>query len=422
MTVVVAGAGIAGLTLGLTLDQLGIPFRIIESVRELRPLGVGINLQPHAVRELFDLGLEPELERIGVRTRQYGFYTRFGLEIWVEPRGTWAGYRWPQYSLHRGRLQMVLRDALIERAGEGCLELGNPVVGYRHTDEGAALRLASGESVAGSVVVGADGIHSAIRAQMHPEEGPPVWAGAILWRGTSIAPEFFGGAAMALAGNDHQRIVAYPISKPDPDTGLAEINWIAERRVDPAAGWRREDWNRRAQVDEFLPHFGDWVFDWLDVPALISTAEAVYEYPMVDRDPVDRWTDGRVTLIGDAAHPTYPVGSTGGSQAVVDARELGAAFLEHGVTVDALHAYEQRVRPAMEQVIRANRGSGPDAVMQMVEDRCGGRFDHIEDVISRDELAAHAEHYKRLAGFSIEELNRRPPLIGRSPRRVGAAQ
>ena len=301
MTVVVAGAGIAGLTLGLTLDQLRIPFRIVESVRELRPLGVGINLQPHAVRELFDLGLQPELDRIGVRTGQYGFYTRFGLEIWVEPRGTLAGYRWPQYSVHRGRLQMVLQDALIERAGEACLRLGDPVVGYELTADGAVLCLASGDRVVGDVAVGADGIHSAVRAQMHPDEGPPVWAGAILWRGTSLAPEFFGGATMALAGNDQQRIVAYPIRKPNPESGLAEVNWIAERRVDPAGGWRREDWNRRAEVEEFLPYFTDWVFDWLDVPALVRSAEAIFEYPMVDRDPVDRWTDGRVTLIGDAA-------------------------------------------------------------------------------------------------------------------------
>jgi 2-polyprenyl-6-methoxyphenol hydroxylase-like FAD-dependent oxidoreductase len=217
---------------------------------------------------------------------------------------------------------------------------------------------------------------------------------------------------MALAGNDHQRIVAYPITAPDPASGLAVINWIAERRVDPTGGWRRADWNRPADIDEFLPHFTDWVFDWLDVPALVRGADAVFEYPMVDRDPVDHWTDGRVTLIGDAAHPTYPVGSTGGSQAVVDARELGAAFLKHGLTAAALQAYEQRVRPAMERVILANRGSGPDAVMQMVEDRCGGRFENLEDVVPRSELAAHAEHYKRLAGFSIDELNDRPAMIG----------
>ena len=412
MTVVVAGAGIAGLTLGLTLDQLGIPVQVVESVRQLRPLGVGINLQPHAVRELFDLGLEQQLEDTGVRTRQYGFYTRFGLEIWTEPRGTWAGYRWPQYSIHRGRLQMLLHDALVERAGVASIRLGDPVVGYETRRDGAALVLGSGDRVEGALAIGADGIHSAVRAQMHPAEGPPVWAGAILWRGTTSAPPFFGGAAMALAGNDHQRIVAYPISEPDARSGLAVVNWIAERRIDPADGWRREDWNRRADINEFLPHFTDWVFDWLDVPALIRGADAVYEYPMVDRDPVDRWTDGRVTLIGDAAHPTYPVGSTGGSQAVIDARELGAAILEHGTRPAALRAYERRVRPAMERVILANRGSGPDAVMQIVEDRCGGRFDSIDDVIPRAQLAAHAERYKRVAGFSVDELNQRPPLIG----------
>jgi 5-methylphenazine-1-carboxylate 1-monooxygenase len=410
--VVIAGAGIAGLTLGLTLDQLGIDFAIVESVRELRPLGVGINLQPHAVRELFDVGLEPGLERIGVRTRQYGFYTRFGLEIWVEPRGTWAGYRWPQYSVHRGRLQLLLHDTLVERAGTGCLRLGDPVVAYENAPGRAALLLASGDRVEGALAIGADGIHSAVRAHMHPAEGPPVWAGAILWRGTTVAPPFFGGGAMALAGNDRQRIVAYPISGADPESGLALVNWIAERRVDPAGGWRREDWNRRARVDEFLPLFTEWVFEWLDVPALVRDAEAVYEYPMVDRDPVGSWTQGRVTLIGDAAHPTYPVGSTGGSQAVVDARELGAAIVEHGLEEAALRAYEDRVRPAMERVILANRGAGPDAVMQMVEDRCGGRFDRIEDVIPRAELASHAERYKRLAGFSVEELNARPSLIG----------
>jgi 5-methylphenazine-1-carboxylate 1-monooxygenase len=410
--VVIAGAGIAGLTLGLTLDQLGIDFLIVESVRELRPLGVGINLQPHAVRELFDLGLEPGLERIGVRTRQYGFYTRFGLEIWVEPRGTWAGYRWPQYSVHRGRLQMLLRDTLVERAGAGCLRLGDPVVGYETGPDRTTLILASGERVEGALAVGADGIHSAVRAQMHPAEGQPVWAGAILWRGTTVVPPFFGGGAMALAGNDHQRIVAYPISDADPETGLALVNWIAERRVDPAGGWRREDWNRRARLDEVLPLFTEWVFEWLDVPALLRDADAVYEYPMVDRDPVDSWTEGRVTLIGDAAHPTYPVGSTGGSQAIVDARELGAAILEHGLEPAAHLAYEERVRPAMQRVILANRGAGPDAVMQMVEDRCGGRFERIDDVIPRSELASHAERYKRLAGFSVDELNARPSLIG----------
>lgn len=415
MTVMIAGAGIAGLTLGLTLQQIGVPFRVFESVRALRPMGVGINLQPNAVRELLDLGLGDALDRIGVRTRQYGFYSKSGRTIWEEPRGLDAGYRWPQYSIHRGQLQMLLAETLMDRAGPDCIATGHRVTGFDTGETEARLMLLSesGASTArGSLVVAADGIHSAVRRQMYPEEGPPLWNGAILWRGTTQAPPFFGGAAMALAGHDSQRIVAYPISAPDPATGLVTMNWIAELRRDPAAGWRREDWNRPADPADFAPAFADWRFDWLDVPALIAGAEAIYEYPMVDRDPLPRWTRGRVTLMGDAAHPTYPVGSNGASQAIIDAREIGAAILAHGRTPEALEAYEAQVRPRTTALGLANRGKGPDAVMQMVEDRCGGVFDRIDDVIPRAELAAHAEHYKRLAGFSIEALNARPPIIG----------
>lgn len=410
MTVLIAGAGIAGLTLGLTLHQIGVPFRIHESVRALRPLGVGINLQPNAVRELLDLGLGEDLDRIGVRTRQYGFYSKTGRTIWEEPRGLTAGYRWPQYSIHRGRLQMLLAETLVQRAGPEVLVTGTRATGFRNMPQGAALLLDSTEAD-GSLVIAADGIHSALRRQMYPDEGPPIWAGAVLWRGTTQAPPFHGGAAMALAGHDTQRIVAYPISEPDPASGLVTMNWIAELRLDPAQGWNKEDWNRKASLDDFAPAFAGWRFDWLDVPALIAGAAEVYEYPMVDRDPLPRWTEGRVTLMGDAAHPTYPVGSNGASQAIVDARVIGAAILAHGPTSQALEAYEAEVRPRTTAVGLANRGSGPDAVMQMVEDRCGGVFRHIDEVIPHAELAAHAEHYKRLAGFSVQALNDRPPTI-----------
>lgn len=414
MTVLIPGAGIAGLTLGLTLHQIGVPFRIYEKTAELTPLGVGINLQPNAVRELFDLGLEPMLERIGVRTREYGFYSKSGREIWVESRGTWAGYHWPQYSVHRGQLQMALLAALIERAGPGSVVAGHRATGFENVDDEAVLYLeddTGNKSINGELIVAADGIHSAIRKQMYPDEGAPIWNGAVLWRGTTNARPFRTGASMALAGHDSQRIVVYPISAPDPKSGLALINWIAELRVDPEKGWRKEDWNRAADLRDFLPAFEDWKFAWLDVPALIKGATKVFEYPMVDRDPIDRWTDGRTTLIGDAAHPTYPVGSNGASQAIVDARIIGASILAHGVSPRALTAFEKKVRPESRKVILANRGSGPDAIMQMVEDRCGGVFENIDDVIPNDELAAHAASYKAMAGFGIEELNARPATI-----------
>lgn len=418
MTVLIAGSGIAGLTLGLTLEQLGIPFRIHEAVARIQPLGVGVNLQPHAVRELMDLGLAADLEAEGLRTRQYGFYTRTGLPIWVEPRGLDAGYAWPQYSIHRGRLQMLLLRRLVDRCGEDVLITGSRASGHACDDTGVTLQLATRAGPAtdrGTLLIAADGIHSAIRRQLYPQEGPPVWKGAILWRGTTRAPPFLGGAAMALAGHDSQRFVAYPISAPDPQTGRCLINWIAEKRTDPALGFRREDWNRPADPADFAPDFADWRFDWLDIPAVIAAADAIYEYPMVDRDPVDRWTDGRTLLIGDAAHPTYPVGSTGASQAIVDARLLGACLARHGVHPAALAAFERDLLPRMNAMILANRGSGPDAVMQMVEDRCGGRFARIEDVIDPAVLAEHAARYKRLAGFAVEDINRRPPIIG--PRR-----
>ncbi|MBY6135829.1 flavin-dependent oxidoreductase [Nocardioides marinus] len=416
MSILIAGGGIAGLSLGLTLHQIGVPFHIYESAAELRPMGVGINLQPNAVRELLDLGLGEELEAIGVQTRQLGFYSKLGNTIWEEPRGRGAGYAWPQYSVHRGALQMMLYRTLLERAGPGCITTGTRAVGFETTADGAALLLAGGTRAEGTLVVAADGIHSALRAQMVPDEGAPIWNGRILWRATTRAPEFKGGAAMAMIGHDQLRLVAYPISAPDAD-GLVTMNWIAEKSFDPAAPWRREDWNRPADITEFLPDFEDWRFDWIDVPALIRGADVVYEYPMVDRDPLAHWTIGRVTLMGDAAHPTYPIGSNGASQAIVDARIIGAQLLAHGLTPTALQAYEDAVRPLATAVGRANRaGGGPDAVLQRVEDLCGGAFDHIDEVIPTAGLAAHAARYKSIAGFSILELNARPPTIAAGAR------
>jgi len=420
MTVLIAGGGIAGLSLGLTLHQIGIPFLIFEAVPAIRPFGVGINLQPNAVRELFALGLEGELEAIGVRTRDYGFYSKRGLEIWTEPRGIWAGYNWPQFSVHRGRLQMLLHDQLLKRAGADCIVTGQRATVFENLGDGVRLHLEDAKTgdtstVDGALLIGADGIHSAIRRKMAPDEGEPVWAGAVMWRGTTEAAPFLSGASMVLIGHATQRFVAYPISKPNPATGKAQINWIAELTCDPSQAWRKEDWNRQADASVFLPRFEDWQFDWLNVPAIVQGADRIFEYPMVDRDPIDRWTDDRVTLMGDAAHPTYPVGSNGASQAIVDARLIGARLLDHGIGPAALVAYSAEVLPMTRAVTLANRGSGPDAILQAVEDRCGGQFDSIDEVMRADELAEHAARYKALAGFSIDALNTRPDLIQARP-------
>ncbi|MGB0852516.1 MAG: flavin-dependent oxidoreductase [Pikeienuella sp.] len=409
MTVLIAGGGIAGLSLALTCAEIGVPFRVFEAAREMRPLGVGINIQPNAVRELFDMGLEADLRAIGVETQEYGFFAKTGREIWVEPRGLGAGYAWPQFSVHRGELQMMLARAVEDRA-PGCVETGRRAVGFENGTDGAVLIFEDGTRVDGDIIIAADGVHSALRAQMQPDEGPPIWNGAVLWRATTRAKAFRTGASMALIGHGTQRIVTYPISTPDAE-GLSVMNWIAELVFDPADGWSKNDWNKAVDPSVFMPKFADWKFDWLDFPAMVAGAGDVFEYPMVDRDPLDQWTHGRVTLMGDAAHATYPVGSNGASNAIVDARVLGAAIVKHGVTPVALEAYEAKMRPLTTALINANRGEGPDAIMQWVEDLSGGVYDDIEDVIPRAKLAAHADRYKRIAGFSIDELNRQPRTI-----------
>ena len=415
MTVLIAGGGIAGLTMGLTLHQLGIPFHIFESVRTPKPLGVGINLQPTAVRELMEMGLGPLLDCVGIRTRDYGFYTKTGVEIWTEPRGLDAGYNWPQYSVHRGQFHMALFEAVKERCSADCITTGARVLGFANSDVGVSITVETEtgrREITGDMLIAADGIHSNIRAQMYPDEGAPVWGGAIMWRGTSVAKPFLTGASMILAGHDTHRFVSYPITDADPKTGLATINWIAEKTVDPNAGFLKEDWNRQVDVDLFVDGFAEWSFDWLDVPAMIRAAGTVYEYPMIDREPVSCWTDGCATLIGDAAHATYPVGSSGASQAILDARILGAAISQHGVGEKAASNYEDQVRPMANRVTLANRGNGgPDAIMQMAEDRCDGNFSRLDSVLPYDERAAHALAFKKLAGLSVEGINERPSIL-----------
>ncbi|SMP20503.1 flavin-dependent oxidoreductase [Shimia sagamensis] len=415
MTVIIAGGGIAGLTMGLTLHEIGVPFHILESVTAPKPLGVGINLQPPCVRELFALGLEDMLEHVGVRTRDYGFYTKTGVEIWTEPRGRHAGYNWPQYSVHRGELQMGLLDALIARCGADSISFGCRVTGYTNTKSGVTATYqqnATTKSLSGTLLVAADGVHSAIRAQMYPEEGAPVWGGAIMWRGTTTAPAFLSGTSMILAGHDTQRFVTYPISAPNPETGDMLINWIAEASVDPNTHIQKGDWNRKVDAARFADDFTNWDFGWINIPELIANANEVFEYPMVDREPVESWTDGAVTLIGDAAHATYPVGSSGASQAIIDARLLGAAIKAHGTGHTAAKTYENQVRPMANAITLANRGNGgPDAIMQMAEDRCAGDFTRLDEVLPMQERRDHADGFKKLARIRVEDTNTQAPII-----------
>ena len=415
MTVLIAGGGIAGLSLALTCHQIGVPCKVIEAAREVKPLGVGINLQPNAVRELMELGLGPQLGQIGICTKAFALYSKMGRLIWEEPRGEAAGYNWPQYSLHRGKLQMLLFETALERLGERAILTGANVVGYANEPCRVTAKIEHRdgqiEELSGSVLIGADGVHSNVRAQMYPDEGDALWSGNILWRATTRAKPFGNGATMAMAGHATHKFVTYPISEIDPVTGLADINWIAELSRDKAEGFRREDYSREAALEEFLPEFEGWQFDWLNVPKIIRGAERVYEYPMVDRDPLPTWRDGRVSLMGDAAHVMYPTGSNGASQAIIDARKLGRVFKDRGLNEKVIYAYEDEMRPLTERTILANRGQGPGYIMEIVEQKCGGNFEKIEDVLSQEEMAAFASKYKATAGFPVDNLNASPPII-----------
>lgn len=417
LPVLIAGGGPGGMATALTLHQIGVPCIVFESVPSLRPLGVGINLQPNAVRELFDLGLtEDILDTIGVPAREWALVGLNGHEIYSEPRGRLAGYQWPQFAVHRGELQMLLYETVLERLGPQAVRLGCKVLGYEQRGDGSVtvnLEHTDGSRSAetGALLIAADGLHSAVRAQMHPAQPPIQWGGAIMWRGTSPGRPIRSGSSFVGLGTHRHRLVFYPISHPDPASGLATINWIAEVTVDNSAGWQGGDWTKRVALQDFVHHFEGWRYDWLDVPGLLAGADPVYEYPMIDRDPVPTWQDGRVALLGDAAHVMYPTGSNGASQAIVDARVLGACMLEHGVTPEALAAYDAALCEKISAVVLRNRGAGPFGLLNLVDERCGGTFENIDEVISPQERAEFMAGYKAAAGFAIEQLNSAPRTI-----------
>jgi 2-polyprenyl-6-methoxyphenol hydroxylase-like FAD-dependent oxidoreductase len=420
--VLVAGGGIGGLATALTLHQIGVRCVVLEAVREMRPLGVGINLQPNAVRELYDLGFtEADLDRVGLPAQEWALVGLNGNDIYSEPRGLGAGYNWPQYAVHRGLFHMLLHAKLVERIGPEAVQLDSRVTGYRKNagrSVSAFIERADGSTseMSGTLLIGADGIHSAIRAQMHPGQPPIHWGGAVMWRGTTQGRPIRTASSFIGLGTHRQRMVIYPISHPDPETGLATINWIAEVTMDNSEGWKQSGWFRQVGSDDCLPYFKDWIWDWLDVPALLKGADCVFENPMIDRDPVPTWRDGPVLLLGDAAHAMYPTGSNGGSQAIVDARVLGAAMLEHGVTEEALAAFDAKLCGPISQLVLRNRGAGPFGLLNMVDERCGGTFDNIDDVIPPEERTQFMAGYRAAAGFAIETLNAAPPTIPQGAR------
>jgi 2-polyprenyl-6-methoxyphenol hydroxylase-like FAD-dependent oxidoreductase len=416
MEVLIIGAGIGGLTLALSLHEAGVPCRVFEAAPSIKPLGLGINLLPHAMRELGELGLEPAIAARGIETREVAFYNRFGQHIFTEPRGRFAGYDWPQYSIHRGDLQAVLVEAVLERLEPDALVTGHRFVDGEQSEAGVLARFVDTQSgtvlppARGDVLIGCDGIRSTLRAFLHPNDGPLIYSGITMWRGITRWKPFLSGATMAYAGwLETGKVIFYPVGEPVDEEGRQDINWLCEFYTPPRDP--SGDWSRAGDLEDFLWACREMRFDWLDVPAFVKAADFILEYPMVDKDPLDRWSFGRMTLAGDAAHPMYPRGSNGAGQAILDARSLTGHLARNTDPTAALKAYETDRLEATSAVVQANRTIPPDAILREVFERTGDKpFSKIDDVISPDELSALSDRYKQVVGFQRETLRGRADL------------
>jgi 2-polyprenyl-6-methoxyphenol hydroxylase-like FAD-dependent oxidoreductase len=413
MKVLIAGGGIGGLTTALSLQAVGIEAEVFEQAQEIHEVGVGINMLPHAVKQLAALGLLPALDRAGIRTRALIYMSRLGQTVWQEPRGVDAGYDTPQFSIHRGKLLGVLHRAAVERLGPARLHTDRRLVGFEERGGRVVARFArrnGGEpmEVAGDVLIGADGIHSSVRAALYPDEGPPIWSGLMLWRGATEWAAYGDGRTMVIAGGNTAKFVFYPIGTDPAKPGKRLTNWAIMARTGDgtAPPPRREDWNRVGQLDEVVPlvrnrfHLG-----FAEPVSLIEATGTFYEYPNCDRDPLLRWSFGRVTLLGDAAHPMYPNGSNGASQAILDAHSLASHLTFCSSVVEALAAYDAERRPATAEIVLSNRRGGPEGVIDVVEGRAPEGFDDVDKVASYAERRAIVRGYASLAGYATDQVN-----------------
>lgn len=412
MKVMIVGGGIGGLATALSLHEQGIDCELYEQAGGIRELGVGINTLPHAIKELAELGLLEQLDTVGIRTYELMMTNRLGQEIWRELRGMHAGYDVPQFSIHRGKLQGVLYDAVRVRLGADAVHVGHRLASYEQDSTGVQAHFVDRAGVPictarGDALIAADGIHSMVRATMYPKEGPPRWNGVMMWRGAVEWPMFLTGRSMIVAGGTTAKLVVYPIG-PGGTANTRQTNWVLCVRVANVGSTppNREDWARPGVRSHLVPHLDRFTIGHVDVAGMVAATLRFYEYPMCDRDPLPRWTDGRVTLLGDAAHPMYPMGSNGASQAILDARCLARRLTSEPTVAAALRAYEDERLPPTAQIVQLNRTGGPEGVIDVVERLAPNGFDRIDQVISQSELEAILKGYASVAGFTREQVNR----------------
>ncbi len=413
MKVLIAGAGVGGLTLALMLHKRGIESAIFEQASEIREVGVGINILPHAIKELAALDLLPELDAVGIRTQELHYISRLGQKVWSEKRGTDAGFDYPQFSIHRGRLQKVIFDAVVAKLGPGAVRTGMKLQGFIQDEGGVVAHFTDAkcglgsETVRGDVLVGADGIHSVVRRHFDPKQGAPCWQGLMLWRGATEWQKFLTGRSMYIAGGMSAKIALYPIApgaKPDMRlTNWAIVSRIADGEITPPPV---DSWSRVGRMDEVIPYARRFNVPGVDVEALVRATPVCWEYPMCDRDPLPHWSFGRVTLMGDAAHPMYPVGSNGAAQAILDARSLADWLKKADHPMQALHEYELDRLPKTAEIVRLNRKGGPERVIDEVEKRAPAGFEFVDRVLSHAEREAIVKGYAGKAGFTQSQVNK----------------
>ena len=408
VNVAIIGGGVAGLSLALNLKKHGVTARVFETAPEIKDLGVGITLLPHATRELAELGLLDAIKAAGIENLESCFFNRFGQLLYKEPRGKYAGYTYPEIGIHRGRLHLTLYKAALAALGPAQIVTDRQCVGVEQDDTGVTVRLKETSSgklldpVRADVAIGCDGINSAVRRQFYPDE-QLAFAGINTWRGvTRRKPILTGRSYMRIGSIRTGKIVVYPIIDDIDGNGNQLINWMAEIQTQNVD---KNDWNKTGKIEDFLPIYQDWKFDWLDVGELIRNSETILEYPMVDKDPVARWTFGRITLAGDAGHPMYPRGSNGAAQGLIDSRTLADLLIRHDDARDALKEYEAKRLATTANIVRTNREHPPDFINIRVEELVGDKpYDDLEKIITQDELKALSDNYKRVAGFALENV------------------
>jgi 5-methylphenazine-1-carboxylate 1-monooxygenase len=417
MKVLVIGAGIGGLCLALALHKRGIECEICEQVPALRQVGVGLTLQTNAVAELVDLGLLPALDEVAIRSAHLYYLTRRGQLVWDEPRGIAAGFAAPQFFIHRGMLHNVLLNALRQRLPAGALRLGMRFIEYRREGARVDARFVDAEGrpsvIAADVLIGADGIHSQVRRQIHPQEGQPRWSGLMLWRGAVERPNFLDGASVMIHGGVDNKFVVYPIA-PGSTPNAKLTNWAVITRLGPDGGEppSRENWSAVGRREDLRPHLAKFHSDVVDLAGVVAATPEFWEYPMCDRDPVDNWSDGPVTLLGDAAHPMYPMGANGASQAILDSRLLADLLAGPSGVEAALAAYQSERIARTTPIVFSNRAGGPEGVIDAVEARAPDGFADIEAVMPYSEREAIMTGYARRAGYARAEINQPDKAAG----------